>query len=75
MSYWVRFPRAYFYGVYEEGVKALRSLGDDDGVDCALRRYAARRAFALAQPADLLDELNAVIAGAEDRLRAWGIRR
>ena len=76
MTYWARFPRAYFYGVYDEGVKALRSLGDDESVDCALRRYAARRAYGIAQPGDLLDELNAVSGGAaERRLRAWGIRR
>jgi Peptidase family M1 domain len=75
MTYWFRLPRAYFYGVYDEGVRALRSLGNDDGVDCALRRYVARRAYTIAQPADLLDELNRVIPGAERRLRAWGIRR
>jgi len=40
-----------------------------------LRRYVARRAYAIAQPGDLLDELNRVIPGAERRLRAWGIHR
>jgi len=75
MSYWARFPRAYFWGVYEEGTNALRSLGDDSAVDCALRHYVARRAYSIAQPGDLLDELNRFIPGAERRLRAWGIRR
>jgi hypothetical protein len=75
MTYWSRFPRAYFHGVYDEGVRALRSLGNDGGVDCALRRYVARRAYGIAQPGDLLDELNRVIPGAERRLHAWGIRR
>lgn len=75
MSYWGRQGGAYFYGVYGEGLKALRSLGNDDAVDCALRRYVARRAYSLAQPRDLLDELNRVIPGAANRLRAWGIHR
>lgn len=75
MTYWARFPSAYFWGVYEEGARALRSLGDDGAVDCALRRYVARRAYSIAQPGDLLDELNRFIPGAEGRLRAWGIHR
>ena len=75
VNYWTRFPRAYFWGVYEEGANALRSLGDDKAVDCALRHYVARRAYSLAQPGDLLDQLNRFIPGAERRLRAWGIHR
>jgi hypothetical protein len=75
MSYWTPFPRAYFWGVYNEGAAALGSLGDDAAVDCALRQYVARRAYTIAQPGDLLDELNRLIPGAERRLRAWGIRR
>ena len=75
MSYWTRYPHAYFWGVYEGGANALRSLGNDDAVDCALRAYAAREAYAIAQPGDLLDELNRVIPGAQHRLRAWGIHR
>jgi hypothetical protein len=75
MTYWTRFPRGYFWGVYEEGANALRSLGNAGRVDCALRAYAARQSYAIAQPGDLLDELNRVIPGAERRLRAWGIRR
>ena len=75
MSYWTGYPHAYFWGVYEEGANALRSLGNDDAVDCALRAYAAREAYAIAQPGDLLDELNRVIPGAQHRLRAWGIHR
>ena len=75
VNYWTRFPRAYFWGVYEEGANALRSLGDDTGVDCALRHYVARRAYSIAQPGDLLGELNRFIPGAERRLRAWGIHR
>jgi hypothetical protein len=73
MTYWDQHPRWYFYGVYAAGLKALQSLGDDDAVDCALRRYVARRAYSIAQPGDLLDELNRVIPAAERRLRVWGI--
>jgi hypothetical protein len=75
MTYWDRHPDWYFYGVYGAGVKALHSLGDDDAVDCALRHYVTRRAYSIAQPGDLLDELNRVILDAERRLRAWGIHR
>jgi hypothetical protein len=75
MTYWDRRPDWYFYGVYGAGLQALRSLGDDDAVDCALRHYVARRAYSIAQPGDLLDELNRFIPGAERRLRAWGIHR
>jgi hypothetical protein len=75
MTYWNHVGRAYFYGVYGEGVRAFRSLDNDAKVECALRSYVARHAYAIARPADLLDELNAVIPGAEKRLRAWGIRR
>ena len=75
MTYWNRHRRWYFYGVYGAGVKALHSLGNDAAVDCALRRYVAQRAYSIAQPRDLLDELNRVIPGAERRLRAWGIHR
>ena len=70
MTYWNDLDGMYYWGVYGEGVSALQSLRD-----CALRAYAARRAYSIAQPGDLLDELNAVIPGAERRLRAWGIRR
>jgi hypothetical protein len=75
MTYWDKHGSWYFYGVYGEGVRALHSLGHDAAVDCALRRYVARRAYSIAQPGDLLDELNRVMPGAERRLRAWGIRR
>jgi hypothetical protein len=75
MSYWDKQGHWYFYGVYGEGVRALHSLRRAAAVDCALRRYVARRAYSIAQPGDLLDELNRVIPGAERRLLLWGIRR
>jgi len=75
MSYWNHHGDWYFYGVYGAGVRALSSLGDAGAVECALRNYVARRAYSIAQPGDLLDELDRVIPGAERRLRAWGIHR
>jgi hypothetical protein len=75
MAYWDHHPRAYFYGVYGAGVSALHSLGNDDAVDCAVQSYVARRAYSIAHPADLLDELNRFIPGAESRLRPFGIQR
>ncbi len=75
MSYWDRHENGYFAGVYGQGPRALRSLGPPARVDCALRRYAARQAYAIALPGDLLDELNATIRGAERKLRRFGIRR
>lgn len=75
MSYWNHHGDWYFYGVYGAGVRALLSLGNASAVDCALRSYVARRAYSIAQPGDLLDELNRVIPGAERRLRAFGIHR
>jgi Peptidase family M1 domain len=65
----------YFREVYSGGVRALASLGPAARVDCALRLYAARNAYRIAQPGDLLDALNRVIPGAERRLRAFGIHR
>jgi hypothetical protein len=75
MSYWNRHGSWYFYGVYGAGVSALSSLGNAAAVDCALRNYVARRAYSIAQPGDLLDELDRVIPGASRRLGAWGIHR
>jgi hypothetical protein len=75
MSYWDKQGPWYYYGVYGGGIEALHSLGDDAAVECALRHYVARRAYAIAQPGDLLDELNRLIPGAENHLRVFGIRR
>jgi hypothetical protein len=75
MSYWTGKARRYFTEVYAGGVLALRSLGPPALVDCALRTYVARNAYRIARPADLLDALNAVIPGAEAKLRRFGIHR
>jgi hypothetical protein len=65
----------YFREVYGGGVAALSSLHANARVDCALNLYAARDAYKIAQPADLLDELDRVIPGAARRLRRFGIHR
>ena len=75
MSYWDHERRWYFYGVYGAGVKALHSLGTTRRSTARCAGMSARRAYSIAQPGDLLDELNRVIPGAERRLRAWGIHR
>jgi hypothetical protein len=66
---------AYFREVYGGGVAALASLHADAKVNCALRLYAARAAFTIARPRDLLDALDRVIPGASGRLRRFGIHR
>jgi hypothetical protein len=63
----------YYRDVYGGGVAALASLGADDDVDCALKLYAAREAFQIAQPRDLLAALEEIISGASARLRRFGI--
>jgi hypothetical protein len=65
----------YFRQVYGGGVAALASLRADAKVNCALKLYVARAAFTIAQPRDLLDELDRVIPGVADRLRRFGIHR
>ena len=75
MMFWEGKGRRYYSEVYGGGLGALLSLGSPRKVDCALKLYVARDAFGIAQPGDLLDELNRVIPGAERRLRAFGIHR
>jgi hypothetical protein len=75
MSYWDSHRRRYYFEVYGGGALALRSLGSAGRVDCALRLYVARNAYRIARPGDLLDALNAVIPGAEEKLRRFGIHR
>jgi hypothetical protein len=65
----------YFRDVYGGGVEALASLHADGKVDCALKLYAARDAYQIAEPRDLLNALDEVIPGASSRLRRYGIHR
>jgi Peptidase family M1 domain len=64
----------YFRDVYGGGVAALASLRDPAKVDCALKLYAAREAYRISRPRDLLAALDEVIPGASQRLRRFGIR-
>lgn len=57
MTYWESHRSSYYRGVYVQGAQALAALGDPDRVDCALRRYVAEQAFAIARPADLIGAL------------------
>src|SRR4051794_7219434 len=74
MSFFAGRQSDYFREVYGGGLQALTSLRAPRRVDCALRRYAAREAYAIAQPSNLLDELDRVLPGASSRLRRYGIR-
>jgi hypothetical protein len=75
LSFWGLRTRLYLAAAYAGGVVALSSLRAPDAVDCALRQYVARDAYAIARPGDLLDELERLIPGAEERLRGFGIHR
>ncbi len=73
MTYWAGRSRQYYREVYGGGPEALRSLHAPAKVDCALRFYVARDGYRIAEPADLLEELDRFIAGASARLRRFGI--
>ena len=74
VSYFDRHRRTDYYSqVYAGGVKALASLKSPRRVDCALKLYVARNAYAIAQPRDLLAALDRFIPGAATRLRRFGI--
>jgi hypothetical protein len=76
MAFWGPFPfmPVVWEGLYLQGVKALASLGDDDGVDCALRRYVHDNAYRTAVPRDLLAALTATLPNAEAILTSFGAR-
>lgn len=73
VSFFGRNTAEYFRQVYGGGVAALASLHAEAKVNCALKLYAARNAYTIAQPRDLLAELDRVIPGAAARLRRFGI--
>ena len=75
VSFFTDEPQRYFAEVYGGGVRALASLGPPRHVDCALKLYAARNAYRIAEPGDLLDALSLVFPGAERHLRRFGIHR
>jgi hypothetical protein len=74
MSDWDHGPyRTYQLGVYVDGARALRSLGPQPLVDCALRAYVARNAYGVATQAGLAKALATVIPSAPRRLARFGI--
>ncbi len=73
MTYWDEHRSSYYRGVYVQGAQALAALGDQDGVDCALRRYVSARAFAIARPADLIGALTTVFPDAATTVGRFGV--
>jgi hypothetical protein len=73
MTFWKGKTQEYYREVYGGGPEALRSLHAPAKVDCALRFYVSRDAYRIAQPRDLLEELDRFIPDASMRLRRFGI--
>jgi hypothetical protein len=73
MTYWDGHRSGYYRGVYVQGAQALAALGDQDAVDCALRRYAAAEAFAIARPADLIGALTTAFPHAAATVGRFGV--
>src|ERR687887_1451430 len=76
MTFWgpLPFMPLVWDGLYEQGVKAFASFGDDDGVDCALQRYVHDNAYRTAIPRDLLAALTSIFPNAEALLTGFGVR-
>jgi Peptidase family M1 domain len=74
MTFWgpLPFRPSVWDGLYRQGVKALASFGDDDGVDCALQRYVHDNAYRTAVPRDLLAALMPTFPTAEELLTGFG---
>ena len=72
MRFWEEHGEAYFEGVYAQGVQTLASLGPPALVDCALRRYVATNAYAVARPADLRRAFAGILPRSVARLRRAG---
>jgi hypothetical protein len=73
MAYWEPRQGSYYRSVYVQPVQALASLGAPDLVDCALALYAARNAFRIATPEDLLTSLTVIFPDAAARLAPYGL--
>jgi hypothetical protein len=76
MTFWgpLPFRPSVWDGLYRQGVKALASFGDDDGVDCALQKYVHDNAYRTAVPRDLLEALTPSFPTAEELLTGFGVR-
>ena len=73
MAYWDGHGSSYYRGVYVQGAQAQAALGDPAQVDCALRHYVSREAFAIARPADLIRAMATVFPGAGPTLGRFGV--
>ena len=74
MTFWgpLVFRPLVYDGLYLQGVKALASFGDDEGVDCALQHYVHDNAYRTATPRDLLAALTPTFPNAETLLTGFG---
>jgi hypothetical protein len=76
MTFWDAQPWSlYFSGVYAQGAKALLALGGPKVADCVLRVYAARKAYGIARPADMVQAASAVVPDAPRILAGFGVRQ
>jgi hypothetical protein len=73
LTYWGTNRPVYNSGVYIQGAKALATLGDLNLVDCGLRIYAARNAYRIARPADLVAAMATVFPNAPQVLAGFGV--
>jgi hypothetical protein len=76
MTFWgpLPFTPDVLDGLYRQGVKAFASLGNSDGVDCALQRYVHDNAYRTAQPRDLLNAFTPTFPDAEAILAGFGVQ-
>jgi hypothetical protein len=76
MTFWgpLPFMPLVWDGLYLQGVKAFASFGDDDAVDCALRKYVHDNAYRTAVPRDLLAALTPTFPNAAVLLTGFGAR-
>jgi hypothetical protein len=76
MTFWgpLPFMPLVWDGLYLQGVKAFASFGDDDAVDCALRKYVYDNAYRTARPRDLLAALTPTFPNAAALLTGFGAR-
>lgn len=73
MTFWDRYDyRRFFLGAYLQTYRALASLGPQEEVDCALRRYVVQNAYGVARPRDLLNALLPAFPDAQSKLTAYG---
>ncbi len=73
VTFWESRPDTYYRGVYVQGAVAIASLGPQDQVDCALRRYVAANAYRIARVADLIASFTTVFPDTAGQLAPFGI--